>query len=98
MRGSNRFPVGENRFPRELGLAKVGRLADEDVLVEHETRLVREWLWTLLEQEHAALRHGGRAVLIDDFVEKLDLARRSSGPRGGGTRAFGGARAADRPA
>src|SRR3984957_18685203 len=40
-----------------------------------EARLIREWLWTLLEQEHAALNHGDRAVLIDDFVEKLDLAR-----------------------
>ena len=64
------FPVGENRLPRELGLAKVSRLTDADVLVEHETRLVR----TLLEQEHTALNHGDRAVLIDDFVEKLDLA------------------------
>ena len=32
-------------------------------------------LWTLLEQEHTALNHGDRAVLIDDLVEKLDLAR-----------------------
>ena len=31
------FPVGENRFPRELGLAKVRRLTDADVLVEHES-------------------------------------------------------------
>jgi hypothetical protein len=31
-------------------------------------------LWTLLEQNHAALNHGGRAVLIDDFIEELDLS------------------------
>src|ERR1700759_4626887 len=69
------FHVGENRLPRKFGLAKVGRLTDVDVLVEHETQLVRERLWTLLEQEHTALTHGDRAVLIDDLVEKLDLAR-----------------------
>ena len=31
-------------------------------------------MWALLDEEHAALGHGGRPVLIDDFVEKLDLA------------------------
>ena len=51
-----------------------------------ETRLVRKWEWTLLEQERAALNHNNRAVLIDDFVEKLDLARVRPALAGGGTR------------
>src|ERR1700679_3678232 len=37
--------------------------------------LVLEWLWALPDQKNAALRHGGLAALIDDFVEKFDLAR-----------------------
>src|ERR1700722_16348281 len=67
-------PKGKDRFARERRLAQGERLTDADVLVEHMFRLIPEGLRPMLEQEPAALRHGDHAVLIDDFVEKLDLA------------------------
>ena len=75
MRGSNRRPKCKDRFARECRL-RPGRVTDRDadVLVEHTVRLIPEGLRPMLEQEPTALRHGDHAVLIDDFVEKLDLA------------------------